>query len=99
MSQDLGEGNVDVEDLASEVAMASPETGALDLLRAGTVSEMCEAIASFVRETFAVKAVDVSMNDVRDIAVLCVEMTAVDITATDSPVRFAEVVLRMGLTT
>ena len=50
-----------------------------------------------MRETFAAKAMDVTMDEVRDIAVLCWEMTEVDITATIGPVTFAEVALRMRL--
>ena len=55
---------VDVEDFVDtplheattrDVAMANPDTGALELVRADTVSEMksemCEAIPSLVRET------------------------------------------------
>ena len=34
---------------------------------------------------------------VTDVAVLCLEMTAVDATSTDGPARFAEVALKMGL--
>ena len=40
---------------------------------------------------------DVTMHDVKCIAALCLEVTAIHINATDGPVRFAEVALRVGL--
>ena len=77
--------------------MVIPDAGAL--VRAGTVSEMqlemCGAIASLMRDTLAGMANDVITNEVSDIAVLCLEMTAGDITTTDVPRRFAEVALRI----
>ena len=62
-------------------------------MRTGTVSEMksemCDAIATLARVTsIAATAMDVTMNDVQGITALCLK-------ATDAPVRFAEVALRM----
>ena len=53
---------------------------------------MCEAIANLVRDTFSAKAMYGTLNEVRDIGVLCLEMTVVDTTAPDGPLRLAEVV-------
>ena len=64
MSQDQDKNVVDVEDLVDTQMQASPDTEALDLERAGTVSgEMVEATASLVRDSFAAKPTDLTTND------------------------------------
>ena len=49
-----------------------------------------------MRDAFAAKARAVTMNDVKDMTALCLEMTAIDKNATDDPIRFADVALIMS---
>ena len=104
----INEQVVDIEDMVdtpvqeatlSDVATSSAHTVAQDLVRSSTFSEMrsemCVVIASLVRDARAVKAIDVIIYEERDVAVLCLVVTAVDFTATDGPVRFAVGELRL----
>ena len=55
---------------------------------------MCGAIES---DSVTLKAVDVTMDEATNIAALCLEMTAVDVTAAGSPARLAEIAPKEAL--
>ena len=50
-----------------------------------------------MKRSRALEETAVTLNEVTDIAKLCSDMTAVDVTSTDGPARFAEIALRKGL--
>ncbi len=58
---------------------------------------MNDISASFVRDTFASKATDVSGEELESITKLCLEFSAVDVAAIGSQERFAEIAPRLGL--
>ena len=70
-----------------------PESGRVSDLKA----ELQGVISSFVRDCFAAKQTDVSKDEVKQIASLCIEMGSVDVAEIYSPERFTEMAPRMGL--
>ena len=101
---------VDLEDLvrnpsegldAPDTDMTILDVGSLEALDEGILGpnkvELYGAMASFIRDSFAAKAVDVSGEEVRDIATLCLELGAVDLAEVYSPGRFGEAAWRHGL--
>ena len=109
-STSAGHVYVDVEDLVNapmegvegtQSSVACLDIDSLEVVSESDISlekgELYGAVNSFVRDSFAAKEVDVTKDEVRAIALLCLELGSVDLAEVYSPGRFAEAASRHGL--
>ena len=109
-STSAGHVYVDVEDLVNapmegvegtQSSVACLDIDSLEVVSESDISlekgELYGAVNSFVRDSFAAKEVDVTKEEVRAIALLCLELGSVDLAEVYSPGRFAEAASRHGL--